>query len=151
MSEYKVIAYKGEKLPEQYRALVYSKWLRSLRYGNDYFRLIDSRSYFKVYHLFISKLLSQSDSVVHLAVLGDDYDVVLGFSVSRNNLLDYVHVHKDYRRTGIGTSLVPAGIDFITHITRQGMSFWNNRLKDAVFNPFIWNYPKHFSTLLSFL
>jgi len=135
VDKFQIIAFEVGKLPEQYKAMVFSKWLKSLRYGNDYFKLIESDSYFRAYHAFIEKLLSKS--VVRLAVLADNYDAVLGFSVRRGVILDYVHVHKDYRRSGIGTSLIGTDIKFITHITRQGMSFWNNRLKDARLDPFI--------------
>jgi GNAT superfamily N-acetyltransferase len=137
MDEYKVIAISAYQLPESYRPMIYSKWLRSLRYGNDYFKLIEAGSYFTHYHKYLEALLAKPYCVVRLAVLADDYDVVLGFSVTRNSVLDYVHVHKDYRRTGIGTLLVPSGISKISHITRQGMSFWNNRLKECKFDPFI--------------
>ena len=134
---YSVISYKGAELPKAYHNMVYSKWLRSLRYGNDDFKLIDQNSYFRAYPPFLRARIADPRTLVRLAVLADDYDVVLGFAVMRNDVLDYVHVHKDYRRTGVGTALVPGGIEVITHITRQGMSFWNNRLSKAIFNPFI--------------
>jgi hypothetical protein len=74
---------------------------------------------------------------VRLAVLGDDSDVVLGFSCSRGDVLDYVHVHKDYRRNGIGCSLISEGIQTITHLTHNGMSFWTAVLPNTKFNPFL--------------
>jgi GNAT superfamily N-acetyltransferase len=115
--------------------MVFSKWLRSLRYGNDYFKLIDQDSYYKSYHAYIERILFNG-AEIRLAVLAEDTDCVLGFSVSRGCTLDYVHVHRDYRRTAIGTSLLPPMVEAITHITKNGMSFWNARLKDAKFDPF---------------
>jgi len=126
----------GPKLPDAYKPMVFSKWLRSLKYGNDYFKLIDAGSYYSAYHNFIERLLNQVNCEVRLATLQNEPDVVLGFSVSRGLILDFVHVHKDFRRQGIGSSLLPAETETITHITRSGMSFWNNRLKDAKFDPF---------------
>jgi GNAT superfamily N-acetyltransferase len=139
MAEYKVIVYNGPALPDNYKPMIYSKWLRSLRYGNDYFKLIQQDAYFTNYHKYLELVLNKSDTMVRMAVLSDDYDVVLGFAVCRPSIVDYVHIHKDYRRQGIGSALIAslANVSFITHLTRNGMSFWNNKLKDAKFNPFI--------------
>lgn len=136
-SSYSVISYPGTSLPDTYQNLIFSKWLRSLRYGNDYYKLIDQDAYFIAYHAYISKLLAQPDAIVRLAVLTDDPDVVLGFSVTRGTTLDYVHVHKDFRKQGIGTTLVPKDIHSITHLTKIGMAIWNAKLAHAKFNPFI--------------
>lgn len=143
-SAYQIITYAGQQLPEQYRAMVYSKWLRSLRFGNDYFKLMDSVTYYKAYHAHIYRVLNQVGCEVRLAVLPSDKDVVLGFSVARRhthsglaNILDYVHVQRDYRKNGIGFSLISSHIDTITHLTRRGISFWTSAVPQAKFNPFI--------------
>jgi GNAT superfamily N-acetyltransferase len=136
-ASYKVIQVSGPLLPETYHNMVYSKWMRSLRFGNDYFKLIESSSYYGVYHRFIATLLDHPDTLVRLAVLSDNADVVLGFSVSRGPVLDYVHVQRDYRRQGIARSLVPQPLLAITHITKPAMAIWASKLKDVVFNPFI--------------
>jgi hypothetical protein len=133
---YSIHSYAGASLPDSYRNLVFSKWLRSLRYGNEYFRLVDSDAYFSTYQRFITALLSKPETVVKLAVLTESPDVVLGFSVIRNDTLDYIHVHKDMRKQGIGTSLFPKNITTITHITNIGMSIWSSKLSNVKFNPF---------------
>ena len=134
-ASYKIITYKGNELPDNYKAMIFSKWLRSLRYGNDYFKLINQARYYAAYHVYVERLLTES--TIRLATLSNDIDVVLGFSVCRGNVLDYVHVQKDYRRIGVGKSLVPCSeINCITHVTRQGMSFWNNLMPLAIFDPF---------------
>lgn len=148
MSAYTVVQYSGKDLPASYRGLIYSKWLRSLRHGNDYFKLIDGKSYYESYSAYISMLLLKPECVVRLAVLADDRDVVLGFSVSRGTVLDYVHVLRirlkvptgfdvtDYRRHGIGTKLIPKGIDTFTHITKTWLIVWGNKFPQWRFNPF---------------
>jgi GNAT superfamily N-acetyltransferase len=134
---YKVILFTG-RLPDSYRDLIYSKWLRSLRFGNEYFKLIDSDSYYSAYAKHIGAILQSPDVCVRLAVIADDPDVVLGFSVCRVRTLDYVHVHKDQRRQGIGTALVPKDIKIITHLTNTGASIWASHTSHKViFNPFI--------------
>jgi GNAT superfamily N-acetyltransferase len=137
MSGYRIIAFSGYKLPAAYTELVYSRWLRSLRFGNDYFKLIKSNAYYEAYHRYIQRVLEHPDSMVRLGVLSDDADVVLGFSVSRGSILDYVHVHKDHRRLGIGTKLVPQGIDTITHLTRTGLAIFGSKHFNWAFNPFV--------------
>ncbi|MES2347852.1 MAG: hypothetical protein V4641_09825 [Pseudomonadota bacterium] len=135
MNSYTVFVCPAEKL-DPYLPLVFSKWLRSLRYGNDYFRLIDQKAYYTAYHRYIQGILGHSEAAVRLAVLTDDPDVVLGFSVTRGPVLDYVHVHKDQRKLGIGRKLVPPGITTITHVTRTGLSIWGAKMVGVAFNPF---------------
>ncbi len=136
MSSYQVVSYEGHALPKTYHALVFARWLKTLRSNNEYFRLIDSDSYYKSYHRYIEKILDELDSVVRLAVLSDDQDIVLGFSVVRFPVLDYVHVHKDQRRQGIAKCLVPPGIDTISHLTKIGMTIWGSKYGHWKFNPF---------------
>lgn len=124
VSSYSVISHPGVTLPTAYRPMVLSKWLRSLRFGNDYFRLVDQDAYFRVYHDHIETLIARPGAVVRLAVLTDDHDVVLGFCVHNANVLHYAHVHKDMRKQGIGRALLPQGIDTISHVTYIGLSIW---------------------------
>jgi GNAT superfamily N-acetyltransferase len=124
-----------EKL-DPYIALIFSKWLRSLKYDNDYFRLIDDKAYYAAYHRYIQSILDRRDCVVSAAVLSSDADVVLGFSVAERDILHYVHVHRDNRRLGIGRRLLPAGICTISHLTRTGLAIWASRYPTWKFNPF---------------
>lgn len=117
VATYNVVAYPSSELPKEYEPMVFARWLRSFRYGNRAMRNIHSGSFFKAYHGHVEELLAKPDSVVRLAVLSDDQDVVLGFSVCRESVLDYVHVQKDHRNQGIAKSLVPKSIKFITHMT----------------------------------
>ncbi len=135
---YSILVFPASQLPEQYTAMIFSKWLRSLRFGNTLFRSMDSDAYYRNYHVYIENLLKKPDSIVRLAVLSDDHDVVLGFSVSREDVLDYIHVHYDYRKIGVGSALVPEGITTFTHITLIGIDIWHNKskYKNWKFNPF---------------
>lgn len=135
-ASYSIIAIPGSELPIQYVGLVFSRWLRSYRYGNDYLKLTDADSYYAAYHKYISEILRKPETIVRIAVLTDDHDVALGFSVSRGTILDYVHVHKDNRRLGIAKLLVPKSIDTITHLTRTGISIWVNKYSHWKFNLF---------------
>lgn len=135
-STYSVIAYPGPSLPAQYRNLVLSKWLRTLRHGNEYFKLIESNAYYQTYDRFIKTLLQRPGTMVRIAALSDDLDVVLGFSMIEGDTLHYVYVQHEQRNKGIAKSLVPTPISTITHLTKAGASIWNSKLKHADFNPF---------------
>lgn len=133
---YDVVAYRGQHLPQRYQGAVFSRWLMSLRYGNRYFRLILASSYFERYGKYIRQVIQQPDTMIRLAVLSDDHDVLLGFSVTRGKILDYVHVHRDSRRQGIGTKIVPTDIRTFTHITNHGHEIWREKCCFLHFDPF---------------
>lgn len=134
MNSYVVVSYAATNLPEAYRSLVYAKWLYSLRYGNDYFKLSKADSYYAAYNAYITSILAKPETVVRLALLADDRDVCLGFAVYRGNILDYVHVHRDNRRVGIARALVPPSIDTVTHLTKTGLSIFGKT--NWAFDPF---------------
>jgi GNAT superfamily N-acetyltransferase len=98
--------------------------------------MIDSEAYFAASQKIVSNILHRIDAIVRVAVLSDDHDVVLGFSVSRGNILDYVYVHVDQRRMGIGTNLLPKGIDTVSHMTNTGLTIWKGKYKEWKFDPF---------------
>lgn len=135
-SSYSIISFPAATLPLQYQNFVKAKWKRSLRHGNDYFKLSDSDSFFRAYERFINHLCARPDCVIRLAVLTEDRDVVLGFSISEGHTLHYVFVQYEQRNKGIARSLVPMRIDVITHLTKAGMNIWHSKLPDAVFDPF---------------
>lgn len=132
------IAFSSAKLPKQYEAMVYSKWLRSLRFGNPIMKQLQSDVYYREYHKHITMLMGKPSSIVTMAVLSDDHDIVLGFCVTREDVLDYVHVHKDHRKQGIAKMIVPDDITTFTHITLTAMQIWrgNPKYKELKFNNF---------------
>ncbi len=135
---YRVLARSGHD-PElkSYKSMIYSDFMKSLRFGNDWYSLIDSDRYYAVYTHIIDQLLSRRDSIVRLAVLEDDLDVCLGWSLSENKKLHYVYVKEDYRCQGIGASLMPDKFDTVTHLTKIGQSIRKKKFPNAIFDPFI--------------
>lgn len=136
-ASYLIKTYPATRLPAAYRALIYSKWMRSLRHGNDYFKLVDSAAYYKAYGMYITSLLERLETTVMLAVLTDNEDTCLGFSVRGPRELHYVHVQKDQRGQGICKALIEGEFDSITHVTKCGLRLWNKALPNAKFNPFV--------------
>lgn len=138
MTGYVILTLSGsDPALEPYKAMIYSDWLNSLRYLNDWFNLIDQNAYFKTYHQVIEALLNRSNSQVRLAVLSDELDNCLGWSMSEDTTLHYLFVKRDFRRHGIGKSLLPAKVEFISHLTKTGKSLWQAKLPEAHFNPFL--------------
>lgn len=135
---YSVIVYASSQLPSQYTALIFSKWLRSLKFGNPIYKNIKSDVFYKEFHAYLTVLLNKPGSTIRLAVLSDDHDVVLGFSVSREDVIDYIYVHKDYRNAGIGKSLMPPDAKAFIFITLTALNIWrkNKAYKHLDFNPF---------------
>jgi len=140
MSSYRIINIPKEKT-DHYHGLIYARWLRSLRHGNDYFKLIDPDVYYDTYRRYIGRILDSPDTAVRIAALNEDEDVVLGFSVCQGSVLHYVCVDPTMRKQGIGASLIPKTIDTISHITKTAIHI---RAKDSQsryakwkFNPFV--------------
>lgn len=133
---YSIFVYSADTLPKEYQNLIYAFWLRSLRYGNEFFKKIDSKSYYDAYNNYIDNILDKPDCKIHLAVLTEDHDVVLGFSISRQYILDYVFVQKELRKNGIASKLIPKGIEVYTHLTKTAQLVLDKKKPDWIFNPF---------------
>lgn len=137
MSSYRVLTLSGSDPGlAPYRAMIYSDFMKSLRYGNEWFKAIDSRSYFTAYRSFIDSLLNQRDAVVNLACLSDDLDNCIGWAFYGGEKLHYAFVKKDYRKQGIARSLTPRPFTRVTHLTRIGKSIWEHHFPTVLFDPF---------------
>ncbi len=138
MSSYKILSLSGsDPALRSYEAMIYSDFLKSLRYGNEWYSLIDSDRYFGVYKQVIASLLKRPLSNVRLAVLTDDPDTCLGWSLSEGKSLHYVFVKKDTRLQGIATELLPKNFTQVTHLTKAGRAIWCNKYQNAIFDPFL--------------
>lgn len=135
-SSYSIIAFPADQLPISYEGLVKATWKRSLRDGNDLYRLIDSKRYFDAYEAYVERLLHRPGAIIRIAVLSDDPDVALGWSLINGDTLHYVFVKRDIRNKGLSKALVPVPINWISHVTNTGIRIWN-KYKHVRFNPFI--------------
>lgn len=132
-----IIAYPGISLPKQYQNLVRSRWMRNYKSDNDFMKMAYAPAYYAVYSKLVSAILNRPSTIVRLALLQDDSDVVLGFSIMESSVLHYIHVPKGYRRKGIGRLLVPEYIEYFSHLTKIGINLWHMKFPKAKFNPFI--------------
>lgn len=140
---YKVLTLNGQDSEVgPYLGFILSNWMTTLRYTNDWFKLIDEDIYYTTYSKVIRAILDRPQTQVRLAVLSDNLDVCIGFSVCELQILHYCFVKREGRKQGIATSLVPKDIHTITHLTVPGVVIWTHKMFKSktfhvVFNPFL--------------
>lgn len=120
---------------EDDRNFIMSTWLKGLRYGNDWFELIEASVYYENYQKALDRLLGLVVTEVRVACLKDSPDVILGYAVSRGKTLDYVFVRKAWRGIGVARDLVPSDINTVSHVTDVGRSILKKK-PSVKFNPF---------------
>lgn len=133
-SRYQLTSYPAPLLPLQYRNLILKNFLVTLRSGNKYFQLIDKQAYFENYDRYIKHLLLRPANLVTLALLIDDLDIALGWSMTEGETLHYIYVSSEQRGQGIAKELLNLKpFDTVSHITRSFERFLKT---DTKFNPF---------------
>lgn len=137
VSDIDILEFKsGEEGSKPYIDFLYVTYLKSLRYGNPWFEDIEASVYYKIHHQILENLLLRPHAVLRIAVLPDDHDVAIGWSLSEGPLLHYVFVKAkiEARKLGIATHLVPPGITTVTHLTKAGRII--AKKKKWKFNPY---------------
>lgn len=81
-------------------------------------------------------LMTRPQAQVKLAVLDDDYDVVLGWALIEPDVLHYVYVNRENREIGIAKALLQNQFSEVTHLTNMGLKLWSTKLPHVIFNPF---------------
>jgi hypothetical protein len=81
--------------------------------------------------------MNRPNTQFKLAVLPDDFDILLGWACFEGDALHYVFVKQEIgaRNQGIATSLVPRNVTTVTHLTKVGRRIWKKH-KQVTFNPF---------------
>ncbi len=120
------------------RAFILATWLRGLYHGDSWFSKVPRDIFMQAYHAGLERLLSLPTTFIRLAVLEDEPDVVLGYAVftavDDSIVLHWVYTKKPFRQAGIARSLVPSGIAFVTHLTKDGARLLHT-IPGARFNP----------------
>ena len=130
---YRIVTFNSKDCPEDFKPKIIANFLNSLRYGNDYFKLIDKDNYFPNYTKYVNLLLSKPTTFVRFALLSDE--TIIGWSIFEGPLLHYVFVNKDVRRNGISKALLPTNVKSFTHITNKAIGIWLKHYPEARFNP----------------
>lgn len=118
---------------------ILASWLRGLYYGDSWYRDIPKDIFMKNYHKVLTAVLCRESTIVLIACLKEDPDVILGYSVTHskdnNTVLDWVFVKSAWRNIGIGRSLVPTNMNSVTHLSKVGKALLP-KYPSVVFNPF---------------
>lgn len=114
---------------------ILSTFLRGMYYGDSWFSLIPKKIFMDNYKKVAETLIN--NSIIKIACLSDDKDVILGYSILSKDYLGihFCYVKSAWRRKGIGKSLLPKFPIYISHFTKLGLSL-RNKYPNTVFNPF---------------
>lgn len=115
-------------------SFVYSTWLIGLYYGNPWYGEIEKDTYMRNYHKILENILNRPGVEVKVACYAEDPDIILGYSVTQNDVLHWVYVKHAWRKFGIAKKLVPENIEFVTHLTNVGKSLLPEKM---TFDPFL--------------
>lgn len=128
--------YDGKNVGE--REFVLACWLRGVYYGGTFFSDIPKSIFMEHYHKVLERFIDNPKVSIQMAVLQDDPQVILGYSVARKSakdeqILDWIFVKSAWRKIGIAKMLVPSDLAVVTHQTKLGKA-----LKPAgvIYNPF---------------
>ena len=116
---------------------ILATFLRGLYYGNSWFNMIEKTIFMNEYKVIANAILSSSKTVVKIACLPDDPDVILGYSVlsADYQTVHWVHVKAAWRKKGIGRSLTPAHPAYASHLSDLGKQLLK-KLPETTYNPF---------------
>ncbi len=117
---------------------ILATFLRGLYYGDSWFSMIPKQAFMDNYKLVAEVLVNdRSKTVVKVACLKDDPDIIIGYSIlsADYQTIVWVYVKEKWRLQGIARSLLPQYPVAVTHLTELGKKLLP-KFKDAVFNPF---------------
>jgi ribosomal protein S18 acetylase RimI-like enzyme len=110
-------------------AFLYSTWRNALWFSERR-DMKEADEFYKKASEKIAALLKKPDIKVRVACLGDDPDLLLGYSVMQNDHLEFVYVKIDYRRKGIGRILTNGFKTFSDPETKIGKFLGEKLLKE---------------------
>lgn len=123
----------------QQHNLIFATWLKSYQAASPNTKHIPRDDYFTGHHKVLERIFARKPTVM-LAVLPDDHEVILGYSVTENDTIHYVYVKPAFRRYGIATALLGAsGISpraRFTHYTYV-IRLMHERVKEMTYNPYL--------------
>lgn len=129
-----LIAIRG-MYPDDWNFIL-ATWLKGLRYGNDWFGLVEAPVYYASYQTVIERILQSPGTTIRVACLKDSPDVILGYSVTRGNTLDWIFCKSRWRLIGIAKSLVSESVTQVSHLTEVGKAILKKKKSSITFNPF---------------
>lgn len=119
------------------KSFILATFLRGLYYGDSWFSLIDKSVFMDNYKLIAEAIVDNPKTMIKIACLKEDPDVILGYSILSDNFktVHWVYCKSAWRKQGIGRALTPAFPTVVTHLTSLGRSLMS-KISTAKFNPF---------------
>lgn len=115
-------------------AFIYATFLRGLYYGNSWYGTINKKDFFDNYPAVLDKIIRKS--LINIACLTEDEDVILGYSIAEPGILHWVGVKEAWRMQGIAKKLLADfDIKAVTHTTKAGDAI--RKKKNWIYNPFL--------------
>lgn len=93
-----------------YESFIISTFLRDTREIGNWLARVDKEAFYKNYGALIKNSLDNPGGIVRMAILSDEPDTALGWSLCFGDTLLFIHVKKEFRKIGIGTDLMPPNL-----------------------------------------
>lgn len=136
MSTFKGLYDVRNAKPED-RNFILATFLRGLYYGDSWFSAIDKKAFMENYKKVAEALISGNNTIINIACLKDEPDVILGYSIlsSDYQTIHWVFVKESWRKKGIAKSLCPQYPSTVTHLNKLGKTLLT-KFPGVIFNPF---------------
>lgn len=120
------------------RNFILATFLRGLYYGESWFSAIPKHIFMQNYKKIAEAILNSPNTIVKIACLKEDPNVILGYSIlsADYSTIHWVYCKTVWRRRGVARSLCPAYPATVSHLSALGKQLMI-KLPNTVFNPFI--------------
>jgi hypothetical protein len=116
------------------QGIVMSTWLKGQYWGSEYFSHMDQDEYFKLYGLYIQRLIDRPGTKIDCAVLKDAMDTVLAYIVYNDQTLYWSYTKRDYRKQGLCKYLLK-DMDFAVYTGSTKVGHAIGKKLELNFNP----------------
>ena len=124
--------------PDADKNFVMATFLRGVYYGDTWFSLIPKNIFMNAYKKFAEAIVNNPKTIIKVACLQDDPDVMVGYSILSSDFsaITWVFVKAAWRKQGIARQLLPQLPTTVTHLTPLGKSLLPKFKTQVIFNPF---------------
>ena len=130
-------SFTSRSMVEADKPFIFATWLKGQRYGCDYFKLMDEKSYYRHYSTYIDRILTHPTTTVLVLCLADEPEVIIGYAVlSSPETLCWAFTKKAWRNKGHMSKLLiahPRPIKTISGISEVGLKIAT--AKGWIFDP----------------
>lgn len=118
--------------------------LRGVYFGDPYYTRMPKDRFMRAYKVLAEAAVDNKLVNIKVACLKEDHDVIIGYSILSKDYqaIVWAFVKKNWRKRGIGRTLVPQHPSVCTHLTITGEKLLN-KYPGLVFDPF-YNIQKEF-------